>query len=881
MLQSGHARIHSFQVVPGLPKPIAPLMDIANNLWWTWHPAAIDLFVWLDRDLWRQSRHNPVKLLGMLRQERLEKAARDRSYVHQIETVKSMLDEHCTRISWWDQNHLANHDDMLVAYFSAEYGMTEGFQIYSGGLGCLSGDHLKSASELGIPFIAVGLLYRSGYFMQYLNQDGWQQETYLDVDVHNQPLKRITGKDGKPLTVTVQLPGRDVHCAIWLCQVGRVKLYLLDTNLRSNRPTDRTITRNLYGGDVETRIQQEIVLGIGGIRALDALGIKPNVFHMNEGHSAFLALERIRQIREQQDCSFDEAKEAAAAQHVFTTHTPVPAGIDRFGPDLIEKYFKDFVHTLGLDMEGLLAMGRENVFDRHEFFSMAVLAIRTAAMCNGVSKLHGEVSRAMWRSIWPGVPEDEVPITHVTNAVHARSWVSKDMQHVFDRFLSSNWQFEPADHTIWHDVMNIPDEVIWRVHERQREKLISWTQRKIRAQLEARGAGREEMNLSSAALDPEILTIGFARRFATYKRATLLMHDLDRLRRILENADRPIQFLIAGKAHPADGGGKDLIRQIVHFSRESGMAHRVTFIENYDIGVARHLVTGCDVWLNTPRRGLEASGTSGMKAALNGVINCSILDGWWDEAYESSIGWAIGRGEQYADRQYEDRVESEALYDLLEEQIIPEFYDRDESGLPRRWIQRMKKCIATLTPMFNCNRMVAEYTERLYMPCHKRGATLHDDNLAEARRITAGVHRYRENWHRVNVLNISAPGDKPIPVHQKVEIKAEVGLGDLRPEEVQVRLYHGELTSEGDLIDTRIEMMTHAKELGDGRHEFTATFKPVHSGMCGVSVGILPGDPGLASPYVPGLIAWDQPELPEPAEVMSEEPVAATSAERG
>ena len=878
MLEAGQARIHSFQVVPKLPEPIMPLMDIAKNLWWTWHPAAVDLFVWLDREAWRKSRHNPVKMLGMLKQDRLERAARDRSFIHQIDAVKSMLSEHCTRISWWDQTHLVQNDDMLVAYFSAEYGMTEGFQIYSGGLGCLSGDHLKSASELGIPLVAVGLLYRSGYFLQYLNQDGWQQETYLDIDVHNQPLERVKDKEGNPLTVSVQLPGRDVHCAIWRCRVGRVSLFLLDTNLPQNRPADCTITRNLYGGDVETRIQQEIVLGIGGIRALEAMGIHPNVFHMNEGHSAFLALERIRRIREDKGFAFDEAHQAASSQNVFTTHTPVPAGIDRFGPDLMEKYFRDYVGGLGIDMEGLLSLGRENVFDKHEFFSMAVLAVRTAAKTNGVSKLHGHVSRRMWKNIWPGTPEQEVPITHVTNGVHARSWIGKEMQHLFDRYLSSSWQFDPVDYSIWEEVLNIPDDAIWRVHERQREKLVSWAARRIRQQLEARGAGTEEIERSAAALDPEILTIGFARRFATYKRATLLLHDLDRLHAILDNNEKPVQFLIAGKAHPADGGGKELIRQIVHFARQSGHSNRVIFLENYDINVARHLVTGCDVWLNTPRRGLEASGTSGMKAALNGVINCSILDGWWDEAYENGIGWAIGRGESYTDREYEDRVESEALYDLLEGQIIPEFYDRDEAELPRKWIARMKRCIATLAPFFNTNRMVAEYTHNMYMPCYQRGKSLWKDDFAEALRVTGEIRRYRENWHSVRVLNIESPAANTISVKDTVSVSADVQLGALTPEEVRVQLYYGELTSSGDLVETSTIDMVHEADNGGGVHRFVTHFSPERSGVCGFSIRIIPGEKNLASPMVPGLITWDQLDLnaTEP-QAVSSEPHAATA----
>ncbi len=868
MLHANQARIRSFRVVPALPEPLAPLLEVAHNLWWSWHPEAASLFRRLDRELWRATHHNPVKLLGSLKQEILDNAANDQSYLHALGHVAARLNNHVTRASWFQNRHpelaqkrAGSPEALSIAYFSAEFGLAECLQIYSGGLGCLAGDHLKSASELGLPLFGVGLLYRCGYFHQYLNADGWQQETYPDIDFPNQPIHRVIDPETREqYRVRVDLPGRVVTIGVWRCNVGRIPLFLLDTNFPENTAEDRDITRTLYGGDVETRIRQEIVLGIGGVRALTKMGIQPTVYHMNEGHSAFMALERIRMLREGRQVSFDEAREAAAAQHVFTTHTPVPAGIDRFAPDLIERYLGAMLDSLGLPLEGLLALGRENVFDKNEFFSMAVLALRTSKLCNGVSRLHGVVSRKMWGNMWPGVPEEEVPIGHVTNGVHARSWMAPELMTMFDRYLGSAWLLDPTDHAVWSGVFEIPDDELWQMHQGQREKLITWCRRKIRQQLTMRGAGLDEIELATAALDPNVFTIGFARRFATYKRSTLLLRDKDRLLAMLENDERPIQILIAGKAHPADAAGKELIREIVNFSRRGGRALRVVFLEDYDISVARRLIRGCDVWLNTPRRGLEASGTSGMKAAMNGVVNVSILDGWWDEAYENDIGFAVGRGEAYTDANVQDDVESRALYDLLERQILPEFYDRSVTGTPRKWVSRMKRCIWAITPAFNTNRMVAEYSERYYLPAHATAARLMADDLAQARALSHQVARIRQHWARVAIEKVETPIAMATPVRSAVPVSATVRLGDLRPDEVSVQIYHGEVTSLGDMIDGAAVDMRHERDLGDGRHLFTGEFIVKRSGRRGFAVRILPRDERLVSPFLPGLIAWQSEE---------------------
>ncbi|MBX9690800.1 MAG: alpha-glucan family phosphorylase, partial [Cyanobacteria bacterium] len=616
-----------------------------------------------------------------------------------------------------------------IAYFSAEFGLTESMPIYSGGLGILAGDHVKAASEQGLPFVGMGIVYQQGYFRQYLNRDGWQQERYPINDFYNMPIVPAKDANGEPIVVTVNFPGRPLYVKVWQAQVGRVPLYLLDTNIPENAPPDEDITDALYHGDKETRIQQEIVLGIGGVKALKALNIMPTVFHMNEGHSAFLALERVRMLMQEHNLSFWQAREVAAAGNIFTTHTAVPAGIDKFPPELIDKYLSDYYHAFGITRDEFLGLGRANVNDHYEPFSMANLAIKLSSRTNAVSKLHGDVSRKLFQDVWRDVPEKEVPITHVTNGIHAKSWISEEMADLFDRYLGPKWSEDVEGQNIWKRVAEIPDEELWRIQDRRRQRLVTFSRGRLRKQLEAKGALSNELKEASEILDPEALTIGFARRFATYKRATLLIRDIERLASILTNKDRPVQIILAGKAHPDDVPAKELIRQLVHFSRDEDVRRRFVFIEDYDMNVARWLLQGVDVWLNTPRRFLEACGTSGMKAAFNGAINFSILDGWWDEAYQPNVGWTLGRGEVYTDMDYQDDVESGALYDILEKEIVPMFYERDMDGLPRQWLSRMKSSMLHVCPLFNINRMLREYAMRAYFPASRRSlaspATFH------------------------------------------------------------------------------------------------------------------------------------------------------------
>ncbi len=871
MLSPESARIRAFNVVPSLPQPLRPLLEIAYNLWWTWHPEAVDLFIRLDSDLWYECNHNPIKMLGLLPQQTLDAFARDDGYLTSLQRAYEDMQDHLQRTPWLvTQGETTEH--RTIAYFCAEFGLTECLQTYSGGLGCLAGDHLKSASELGLPLVAVGLLYRRGYFQQYLNPDGWQQEYYAELDLTNLPIQPVRNDRGETVKVHVQMAERAVAAALWQVQVGRVPLYLLDTHLPENEESDRHITSHLYGGDMEMRIKQEILLGIGGVRALEALNIQPNVCHMNEGHSAFLALERIRQLIERYDVTFDEARQQAAASHIFTTHTPVPAGIDRFAPEMMAQYFKGYVKSLRLDMEGLLALGRENVFNKDEYFSMAVLALRTSDSANGVSKLHGQISRHMWHGIWPKLPENEVPITHVTNGVHARSWLSGDLMYLLDRYLGARWQQRPDDQTVWQAVNEVPDEELWRVHERSRQRLIVWARRELRRQLEARGTNPDHICDACEAIDSNALTIGFARRFAAYKRGTLFLRDPERLKALLHSMDQPVQFFIAGKAHPADAEGKEFIRQIVHFARDQGAGHRIVFLENYDIRVARYLVQGCDLWLNTPRRGMEASGTSGMKASLNGGLNCSILDGWWDEAFRNDLGWAIGRGEQYANQDAADNLESQALYDLLEKEIVPLFYNRDAQGIPRQWIERMKRCIATLAPAYNTNRMVQDYAEQLYLPAAHRAHQLKADNLAQARELAARKDRLRKAWTKLAIERVEAPIDKPIGVQQELPLTAVIDLNGLDPQDVKVQAYVGRLNTEGQLLEGSPFDLAYDKALGKGRHRFVGQFTAASSGRHGFAIRIVPGGEIFEGVVEPGLILWEG-AIPEPQRQPEKKPV--------
>ncbi|HEY9684227.1 MAG TPA: alpha-glucan family phosphorylase [Oculatellaceae cyanobacterium] len=846
--------IRSLEVMPNLPPELECIRELAYNLRWTWDHETINLFRRLDKDLWESSGHNPVLLLGMISQEKLNEAAKDDGFRIHLDRLCDRFREYMRTDSSWF-THQNKPRQGVVAYFSAEFGLSEALPIYSGGLGVLAGDHVKAASELGLPLVGVGIVYQEGYFRQYLNADGWQQERYPLNDFYNLPIVPVKEKDGSSVTISVDFPGRKVYARIWKAQVGRVPLYLLDTNIPQNSPKDQEITDALYHGDSELRIQQEMILGLGGMRALRAVGIEPAVCHMNEGHSAFLGLERIRMFMEEHKLNFGQAREVAAAGQVFTTHTAVPAGIDKFTPELVDRYFLDYAHTLGLSREQFLALGRTDQTDPLEPFSMATLAINLSSKVNAVSKLHGEVSRKLFGGQWKGLPEDEVPITHITNGVHPRSWISEEISELFERYLGPKWS-EDIDPQLWKRVEEIPDEELWRIHERRRQRLVTFARGRLRKQMEAKGALPSELKEASEALDPEALTIGFARRMATYKRATLLLSDLDRLASILNNKERPVQIIIAGKAHPEDTPAKKLIRELIHFSRRPDVKRRFVFIEDYDMNVARWMVQGVDVWLNTPRRFLEASGTSGMKVAFNGGINVSILDGWWDEAYEPQLGWAIGRGEVYDDPDYQDKVESQALYDLFEKEIIPTYYDRDRDNRPRNWLARMKAELLALCPQFSINRMVREYATEVYFPLFTRQKLFLEKDATRAKEIAAWKQELQRAWSGVHIDSVDAESPEKLQVGDELKVKALVQLNALKIDDVSVQIYHGPINSYGDITDGEVIPMKFTGHSKGTLTPFEGSIKYFKSGRHGFTVRILPHHADLSSPYETGLVHW-------------------------
>jgi len=847
-------------VQPSLPSDLARLYELAGNLRWCWDRELIALFRRIDEDLWEETDHNPLMMLGRIDQERYNELVADDSFLGQLRRAGQRLDDYMSSTKWYDKMSQGKHGDSLIAYFSFEFGITESLQIYNGGLGILAGDHLKSSSDLGVPLVGVGILYQEGYFKQYLNADGWQQESYPQNDFYNLPLVLQRDEGGAPIVISVTYPGRDVYAQIWRADVGRVPLYLLDTNISANNREDQDITDRLYANDLDIRLRQEIMLGIGGVRALRALGITPKIYHMNEGHSAFLALERIRMLIKEQGLSFQEAMELAKSGLVFTTHTPVPAGIDYFPSDLISRYFGTYYQELGMNHEQFMALGRQNSSDLYEPFCMAVLAMRLAAYSNGVSKLHGKVSRTMWQGVWPNVPEEEVPIGHVTNGIHQPSFISRDMISLYDRYLGPRWRTTPADAEVWSRAERIPGAELWNTHERRRERLVSFVRQRLREQLERRGAPNAEVMAADEVLNPEALTIGFARRFATYKRATLLLYDPDRLIRLMASRDRPLQIIFAGKAHPADNPGKELIRQIVHLARREELRPRLVFLENYDLNIARYLLQGVDVWLNTPLRPHEASGTSGMKAAANGVLNCSILDGWWNEAYTAEIGWAIGSGEDYDDRNLQDHVESNALYNLLEQEIVPLFYSRSSDGLPRGWIEMIKNSIKATGPVFNTHRMLQEYTEKYYIPAVERYERLSKDDMALAKDLAHWRERVRSHWSEVRVEGVDSdiPDETKIDSENNVEVK--IHLGELEPQDVRVELYHGIVDSSGEILDPRIVDMScpqcEGDEVQDGVYTFYGHLTFSSSGRHGFTVRVVPNHPEQVNPFETGLILW-------------------------
>lgn len=854
--------IRRFSVRTVLPESISALGELASNLRWSWHPATRDLFSEIDPKRWARVGKDPTAMLSALSADELKKLSSDETFVGKVHAAIRDLASYLSEPRWYQgwAEQVEGGAPAAIAYFSPEYGITEALPQYSGGLGILAGDHLKAASDLGVPVVGVGLFYKTGYFKQSLNLDGWQQETYPVLDPDGLPLALLREADGTPCTITIDLPGgRVLHANVWKAQVGRVPLLLLDSDVKGNDDGARGITDRLYGGTGELRLQQELLLGIGGVRALRLWSRltgapDPDVFHTNEGHAGFLGIERIRELTDEHAMTFDEALEAVRAGTVFTTHTPVPAGIDRFGADQIQLYFGGDNAIPGVPVESLLALGCEDYPGGEAgVFNMAVMGLRLAQRANGVSQLHGVVSRHMFDGLWPGFDDSEVPITSITNGVHAPTWVDRRVYELAAKHLGTT---EVAEQDAWAGIIDIPGEEIWATKRDMREQLVIEGRRRMKSSWLKRGASPAELGWIEDILDPDVLTIGFARRVPTYKRLTLMLSDPARLKAILLNPERPVQLVIAGKAHPADETGKKLIQQLVRFSDDPAVRHRIAFLPNYDIAMAKYLYPGCDVWLNNPLRPFEACGTSGMKSALNGGLNLSILDGWWDEWYDGENGWAIPTADGVEDPDRRDDLEAAALYDLIETSVAPRFYDVDVDGLPQRWLSMIKHTLTTLGPKVLASRQVRDYTIDLYGPAARAGWAMDGPTWAGARDLAAYKARVRAGWAGVRVDHVESSGVSDSPqVGDTLHVRAFVSLGELGPEEVEVQVVHGRASESDDLRDIETAPLGFAKTYEAGRNSFEGDLVLTRTGVFGYTVRVLPKHAGIANATEMGLVA--------------------------
>ncbi len=848
--------LKTFYVIPKLPVELEPLRELVMNLWWTWEPSARKLFRQIDIDLWDRTNHNPLRVLQLCRQARLIELADDKKFIEELGAIYAKFQAYLSK----EDTYASKREDGLkdrgpVAYFSAEFGFHESVPNYSGGLGILAGDHCKSASDLGLNFVGVGLLYRHGYFKQQINRDGWQEAVNLNQNFAHLPVTEVR-IDGQPLRVGTQIRGEHVVSRVWELKVGRVKLYLLDTDIAENSQANRLITAELYGGDLEMRIKQEIILGIGGVQALRAMGITPSVFHMNEGHAAFLGLERIRREVHDHGLDFYSALQVVAASNVFTTHTPVPAGNDAFSRDLMFKYFADYPQKVGIDFDTLMSFGQFRL-TASEPFSMTILALRTSRHSNGVSALHGEVSRSLWKDVWLEVPLHEVPITSVTNGIHTKTWLAPEFHALYEKYLGPDWAEHLTDREFWRRVIEIPDEELWQTHMLLKSRLVEFVRERLRRRAVRLGESPETIRRINHYLDPDVFTIGFARRFATYKRGNLIFADPGRLLRLLSNTERPVQIIFAGKAHPADEQGKKIIQEVVSYTQKEGFEGRIVFIEDYDAYIGRRLYQGVDLWLNNPIRPLEASGTSGMKVPPNGGLNLSVLDGWWPEAWNHKNGWAIGPEISGGPVEFQNQVDISSLYSLLENQITPLFYAKPDGRLPVAWIQLMRESMRSIVPMFNTHRMVMEYNDRLYEPSARAHAALAANNAAPAVELARWKSSIRQDWPQIRILKVShdRPESSNLFVGESLEVTARVQLGSIAPDHVRVQVYAG--FSENNHIEHPCAIdLNYVGTENTGIYIYKGTLAAPESGSYGFSVRVIPTHINLIQAHELRLITW-------------------------
>ena len=848
-------------VKPQLPKSINRLDEIANNLWWSWNSEYLRLLKKMDRDLWENVQKNPVKFLKRVTQEKLEKAANDNAFVKEYEKIlKNYEDYMSSKDTWFNKKYPENKND-LIAYFSAEYGLDETIPIYSGGLGILSGDHLKSASDLGIPLVGVGLLYKQGYFNQKIESYGIQKSEYNSLELENMPIIPVKDSENQDLLIKVKFEKRDVYLKVWKIKVGRVSLYLLDSDIEQNAPEDREVTLKLYGGDQDMRIRQEIVLGMAGTKLLKELGLNPTIYHMNEGHSAFLILELIKNTIEEKQVSFEIAKDIVSSKTVFTTHTPVPAGNDIFPIELMEKYFKNFWPSLTIEREEFLKLGMKPTDVLEPGFNMGIFALKIAGKKNGVSKLHGEVSRELFGEVWPNIAANESPITYVTNGIHTCSWLAQNLKELYNKYLTSPttpyWQDKIYLDETWKKIKNIPNNELWNAHLERKEKLIEHIKENTTNRLRRAGVSYEEIKEITSSISSNDLIIGFARRFATYKRATLIFNDLERITEILNDKDHPVKLIFAGKAHPADKEGQDLIKYIHEISMKPQFRGKVFLLENYNIAMSRYLISGVDVWLNNPRRPMEASGTSGQKASVNGVINFSVLDGWWAEGYDQTNGWIIGTDAEYNSYSEQDIADSSSIYKTLETKIIPTFFNKDqENSYSEEWMEIMKQSILTTGGKYSTARMLVDYTNDLYIPLINLYNNYYS-NLESAASYSHWKHQIKANWENITIEQLDNPENIKIDAGEKIEVSCKVTLPNIEKEDIRVEVYCGKISDDGRVEDIKIVPMQLAQEEEEyRRYTYKAKISLSSGGNYGYTFRVMPTNKMLLDSENLDLVKW-------------------------
>ena len=844
-------------VNPQLPKRIGRLSEIANNLWWSWNTEFLKIFKEIDIDLWERVEKNPVKFLKLVSQEKLEQAEQNNTVIKMYDKIVNDFDGYMnSKNTWFNKKYPENKSD-LIAYFSAEYGLDETLPIYSGGLGILSGDHLKSASDLGLPLVAVGLLYKNGYFHQKIDEYGNQQSIYKDIELMNLPINPVKDDKGEDLKILLKLPGKNLYLKVWQILVGRIKLYLLDSDIPENEDSSyREITLRLYGGNQEMRIKQEIVLGIGGVNLLTTLGIKPTIYHMNEGHSAFLLLEVMKNIIKEKKVSFDIARDITSAQTVFTTHTPVPAGNDIFPMPLVEKYLKGYWTKLGIDKETFLKLGMKPNDTIDSGFNMGILALKIAGQKNGVSKLHGAVSRELFSDVWPDIAANESPITYVTNGVHTCTWLAPNLKELYNKYLTPYWQDSIQEEDTWKKIYNIPNDKLWQEHQKRKEKLLQLVKQNITTRLRNNGIGYDQINEITSKLNPNALTIGFARRFATYKRATLIFKDLERITQILNDESKPVQLIFAGKAHPADKEGQDLIRFINEISMKPQFKGKVFLLENYNIYLARYLVSGVDVWLNNPRRPMEASGTSGQKASINGVINFSVLDGWWAEGYNTKNGWIIGTNAEYDSYEIQDNTDSASMYQTLENKIIPAYYEKNRNGISDKWMEIMKNSIVSTGAKYSTSRMLCDYTNNLYMPLAKVYNKYYTD-LSTVGEFSDWKNKILASWDKISIEQFNNLEDISIDAGNEIEVNCKVKLPDISEENIEVETYSGKINENGTMEDIKIIPMKLVKSDDENKeYYYKANLQLTTGGNYGYTFRVIPKHKMLLNSKNLNLIKW-------------------------